>query len=79
MFLSKRNGVYYLWYEDESGRRQKVSTRSKVKRDALAFVRAFQPRSSRPVKCHSLSLRRSTFNMQDPLFAPVLPNLPDAA
>ena len=50
MFLSKRNGVYYLWYEDENGRRQKVSTRSKVKRVALAFVRTFQPHASPPVK-----------------------------
>ncbi len=40
MFLSQRNGgVYYLWYTDLAGQRRKVSTRTKKKNEALAFVR----------------------------------------
>ena len=40
MTLSKRsNGIYYLWYHDESGKRRKVSTGCTRKSDALRFVR----------------------------------------
>ena len=44
MFLSKRrsNGIYYLWYEDDLGRRQKVSTRCARKSDALKVLRDFK-------------------------------------
>ncbi len=36
MFLSKRpNGIYYLYYHDCNGNRQKISTRSPNKSDAL--------------------------------------------
>jgi site-specific recombinase XerD len=43
MFLSKRsNGIYYLWYKDENGRKRKVSTRSKLKSDALRFLQDFK-------------------------------------
>jgi len=43
MFLAKRCGVYYLWYKDDQGRRQKISTRSTTKKNALAFLRTFKP------------------------------------
>jgi site-specific recombinase XerD len=46
MFLSKRNGVYYLWYNDAQGRRQKISTKSNTKKDALGFVRTFRPQDT---------------------------------
>lgn len=43
MFLSKRsNGVYYLWFDDELGRRHKVSTRCTLKTDALKFIQQFK-------------------------------------
>ena len=43
MYLSKRsNGVYYLWYHNELGRKRKVSTQKKLKADALEFVKNFR-------------------------------------
>ena len=43
MFLSKRsNGIYYLWYFDDSGKRHKVSTGCQLKSDALKFVQRFK-------------------------------------
>jgi integrase len=44
MFLSKRSGVYYLWYLDSQGRRQKISTKSTTKSGALAFLWKFKPK-----------------------------------
>lgn len=44
MFLSKRNGIYYLWYDDDDGRRRKISTRARLKSDALKFLRSFDER-----------------------------------
>lgn len=42
MFLSKLyNGVYYLWYDDDSGKRRKVSTRTQSKAEARQFLRDF--------------------------------------
>lgn len=43
MFLSKRptNGVYYLFFTDELGKRKGVSTRCKLKADAVKFLRQF--------------------------------------
>jgi len=41
MYLSKRNGVYYLWWKDDAGKRRKVSTHSKTKTEALQFLREF--------------------------------------
>jgi hypothetical protein len=43
MFLSKRSsGIYYLWFTDDSGRKQKVSTGSRLKSDALKFLQRFR-------------------------------------
>ncbi len=40
MFLSQRSsGIYYLYYEDAQGKKQKVSTRTKIKSEALEFLR----------------------------------------
>ena len=43
MFLSKRSGIYYLWYIDNQGRKRKISTRSATKSGALAFLQSFKP------------------------------------
>ncbi len=49
MFLSKRsNGIYYLWLDDENGRKRKVSTHCTVKSDALRFLRTFSRESPKP-------------------------------
>jgi len=43
MFLSKHsNGIYYLWFRDGAGKRQKVSTRCRLKMDAYKFVQMFK-------------------------------------
>jgi integrase len=43
MFLSKScSGVYYLWYTNEQGRRQKVSTHCRYKTDAINFLQSFK-------------------------------------
>ena len=42
MFLSKdENGIYYLYYAGTNGKRNKVSTKSKLKSNALRFVSRF--------------------------------------
>ena len=46
MFLSKRNGIYYLWYTNDSGRTQKVSTHTSNKPAAIQFLRDFHPKGN---------------------------------
>jgi site-specific recombinase XerD len=41
MFLAKRNGVYHLFFTDESGKRHTRSTGVRTKPEAVAFLRAF--------------------------------------
>jgi len=41
MFPSKRNGLYYLWFRDELGKRQKVTTHARTKSKALEFLRNY--------------------------------------
>ena len=48
MFLSKRNGIYCLWYTDEAGRKRKVSTRCKRKSEALEFLQSFKAGEQAP-------------------------------
>ena len=44
MFLHKRdNGIWYVWFYDSNGRKHKVSTRSRLKSDALKYARSFEP------------------------------------
>jgi site-specific recombinase XerD len=44
MFLSKKptNKIYYLFFTDELGKRRSVSTRSRLKSDAVKFLLAFK-------------------------------------
>jgi integrase len=43
MFLSKHpNGNYYLWFMNDKGKRQHISTRSKYKAEAIKFFQAFK-------------------------------------
>lgn len=43
MFLSKSpSGIYYLWFRNERGKRQKISTRCRLKTDALGFLQSFK-------------------------------------
>jgi integrase len=48
MFLSKsRGGYYYIWYTDDRGKRRKVSTRCKLKTDALKALTDFKALTAR--------------------------------
>lgn len=44
MFLSKnkQSGIYYVFYQDRNNKRKAVSSKSKHKREALAFLSSFQ-------------------------------------
>ena len=43
MFLSKHsNGIWYLWFVNEQGKKQKVSTHSRYKPDAFKFLQGFK-------------------------------------
>jgi len=43
MYLSKRiNGYYYIYYKDKYGKHQGISTKSKLKSDALKFLTNFK-------------------------------------
>ena len=59
MFLSKRsNGIYYIWFVDEIGRKQKVSTHRRLKSEALKFLQKFRE-SERE---HKIRLQRTLFS-----------------
>ena len=43
MFLSKsKSGYYYIWYKDERGKKCKISTRTKSKREAYQALANFK-------------------------------------
>ncbi|MEJ2615266.1 MAG: tyrosine-type recombinase/integrase [Ignavibacteriaceae bacterium] len=43
MFLSKhKNGIYYIYYKNKSGKRTSISTKSKTKNGALEFLLNFK-------------------------------------
>jgi len=46
VFLSKRGGVYYLFFVDDNGIRRKVSTRQRTKSEALRLLRTLQTQAA---------------------------------
>ena len=53
MYLSNKNkfGIYYLFYNDPSTNKiKKVTTKSKLKKDAVEFLRTFNPSDTEVVK-----------------------------
>jgi hypothetical protein len=44
IFLSKGNDIYYFWYDDEDGRKRKISMRARLRSDALKSLRSFDER-----------------------------------
>ncbi len=55
MFLSKSpHGIYYLYYNDTNNKRQKISTHSRLKTDALQFLQTFKADDSRKRKERSI-------------------------
>ena len=43
MFLSKRDGIFYLFYKQKSGKRTCISTGTRQKHEAINFLRNFVP------------------------------------
>jgi len=64
MFLTKRlNGYYYLYYNDEAtGKRQKVSTKTKLKAEAMKFLKDFKI-DSKPMKPEIIYLETLQFEV----------------
>lgn len=62
MFLSRRsNGVYYLWFRDDLGRKQKISTKKTHKAQALQFLSEFKRnQQERKLKLQQVSLSEFT-------------------
>ena len=58
MFLSKHsNGIYYLFFRDELGKRRKVSTGCRLKSDAFKFLQSFKvSEQERKLKLQRVSL-----------------------
>jgi integrase len=55
MFLSQRGGIYYVWFIDEqSGKRQKISTGCTLKSDALKFLTEFRSNCAQKKLTHTL-------------------------
>ncbi len=53
MFLSKRsNGVYYLWFKNEDGKKQKLSTGVSIKSEALKFLLHYKGEIHKDQKAH---------------------------
>jgi len=42
MFLSKRNGIWYLFYSNSNGKRKSISTRARKKSEAIKFLTRFR-------------------------------------
>ena len=43
MYLSKhKNGDYYIYFEDEFGRRKSITTKTKLKSEATKFLSQFK-------------------------------------
>jgi integrase len=42
MYLSKRNGIYYIWYRTDRGNKRNISTGTTIKTEALQFLRNFR-------------------------------------
>ena len=62
MFLSKSpSSIYYVYFTDERGKRQKISTRHTLKTDALKFLQTFKTDTNRTRRARK-TLLLSEFN-----------------
>ena len=57
MFLLKRDGIYHLEYFDvQENRTRRISTKQRIKRDALKFLSDFENNSKTKKACNHISL-----------------------
>jgi len=65
MFLSKRpSGIYYVYYQDAKGKRQAISTKSKLKREALKFLTHFRERVEERARRKIVPITLSKFRFE---------------
>ena len=65
MFLSKRpSGIYYVYYRDAKGKRQAISTKSKLKRDALKFLTYFREKVEERARRKIIPITLSKFRFE---------------
>ena len=65
MFLSKRrNGIYYIYYENPAGKRVKVSTKARTKKEALQFLSNFSKHQAEKVKQKITEISLSSFKKE---------------
>ena len=78
MFLTKlKNGYYYIYFIDINGKRNKVSTRTKVKSEAREFLISFQSTFSerKKEKLEPLTLKQFRWKFLKHLLSVVLKDL----
>lgn len=64
MYLSKRNNIYYLWYRDSKGKKQKISTRTGVEGEAAEFLKSFKIEENRTPRSKAIHLREFAREIQ---------------
>ena len=65
MFLSKRkNGIYYIHYETQNGKRTKVSTKARIKKEALQFLSTFSKHQTEKIKKKITEISLSSFKTE---------------
>ena len=50
LFKQKKTGIYYLYYNDNSGKRKKVTTKTKIKPEAMKFLKNFNINQTKTAK-----------------------------
>jgi integrase len=62
MFLSKRsNGFYYIFYENQNGKRTCKSTKTKIKREAYKYLNSFSTQYEKQIQIQELTLNEFIF------------------
>lgn len=62
MFLSKRvNGIYYIYYNDETGKRQAISTKTSIKSAALIFLTDFNQKVKKKQEKPAIAIKLKDF------------------
>lgn len=70
MFLSKRsNGIYYIFYDQPNGKRTCISTKAKIKNDALKFLSEFQNNLRLASESQVIPIDLKTFSFDYQMFS----------
>ena len=61
MFLSKRNGIWYVFYSNSKGKRTCISTHSNYKSDAIKFLTRFKDELKKREQNNIISVQLEAF------------------